>query len=228
MTSTRTRTLTGALLAALALALAGCGGSNTSSSTAHRQASTGPAQAATTGSPTATTTTQPASTTTTSPPASSSTTSNSGGVAVAGSACSAADLTPAFLNSNGATGHVVSSFVLHNSSTQTCHTYGYPGIEFLDKSGAPIATDAIRTTTDFAGHIPETAITLKPGQEATFRIVTSDVASSQTACANAYGLQIIAPDDTATMKAPMPSGISVCNGRATVSPLAPGIGASST
>ena len=217
------KTLITALLAALALAAAGCGGSNTSATTSHKQSSTGQGQTSTPATTTqaSTTTTSTATTQTT------TTTGNSGGVPVSSSACTAADLTPAFLNSNGATGHIVSSFVLHNSSTQTCHTYGYPGIEFLAKSGAPITTDAIRTTTDFAGHIPETEITLKPGQEATFRIVTSDVASSQSACATAYGLQIIAPDDTATMKAPMPNGISVCDGKATVSPLAAGTGASS-
>jgi hypothetical protein len=117
--------------------------------------------------------------------------------------------------------------VLHNSSSSSCHTYGFPGVEFLTKSGGPITTDATRTTTDFAGHIPETEITLNPGQEATFRLVTSDVASSQSACVTAGGLQIIAPDDTATMKVSIPSGISVCNGKATVSPLAAGTGASS-
>jgi hypothetical protein len=228
MTWIPARTLTGALLAVAALAVAGCGGSGAASSTSQPQASTGSAPAggsSQTGTSTqlATSTTAPSTTTTPT-----TTSGNSGGVPVSGSACVAADLTAAFLNSNGATGHVVSSFVLHNSSTQTCHTYGYPGIEFLTKSGAPITTDAIRTTTDFAGHIPETQITLRPGQEATFRVVTSDVASSQSACATAYGLQIIAPDDTATIKAPMPNGISVCNGKATVSPLAAGTGASAT
>jgi hypothetical protein len=120
----------------------------------------------------------------------------------------------------------VLAFTLKNTSSSSCHTYGYPGVEFLGAADGPITTTATRTTTDFAGHLPETEITLTPGQEASFRIVTSDVGSSQSACTKATGLQIIAPDDTATMKAGVP-GISVCNGKATVSPVVAGTGASS-
>jgi hypothetical protein len=221
---TRTRTLTGALLAALALAVAGCGGSNSAATTSHKQASTGSGQAATASTPA--TSTQTATTTTST--TAQTTTSNSGGVPVAGSACTAADLTPAFLNSNGATGHVVMAFVLKNTGSASCHTYGYPGVAFLSKSGALLTTNATRTTTDFAGHLPESAITLAPGQEASFRMVTSDVGSSESDCANAHGLQVIAPDDTATMKTSMPEAISFCDGKATVSPLVAGTGASST
>jgi hypothetical protein len=123
-------------------------------------------------------------------------------------------------------GHVVLSFVLHNSSTAPCHTYGFPGVEFLAKGGAPIRTDAKRVVQDYAGSVPEVAITLKPGEEATFRVVTSDVASSQVACVTGYAMQIIAPDDTTPMRAPMPDGASICGGQATVSPLEPGTGAS--
>ncbi|HWD85092.1 MAG TPA: DUF4232 domain-containing protein [Solirubrobacteraceae bacterium] len=222
---TRTRTLTAALLAALALAVAGCGGSNSAATTSHKQASTGSGQAATAS--TSATTTQTATTTSTTAQTT-TTTSNSGGVPVAGSACTAADLTPVFLNSNGATGHVVMAFVLKNTGSASCHTYGYPGVAFLSKSGALLTTDATRTTIDFAGHLSESAITLAPGQEASFRMVTSDVGSSQSDCANAYGLQVIAPDDSATMKTSMPEAISFCDGKATVSPLVAGTGASST
>ncbi len=234
MTKFRTPISLAALLAAGALVLAGCGGSNTASTSSNKPASTGSAPPQTASTTTETTTatgtaTTPATTTSTT----GTSTSNSGGVGVggsasAGTACTAADLTPSFLNSNGATGHVVIAFVLRNSSSSSCHSYGYPGVVFLSRSGAQIATDATRTTTDFAGHVPETAITLQPGQEASFRLVVSDVGSSQSACVTAHGLQIIAPDDTATMKATMPSGISVCNGKATVSPLAAGTSASST
>jgi hypothetical protein len=226
---TRTQTLTGTLLAALALLVAGCGGSNTAATTSHKQASTGSGQTGTSSAPA--TTTQTASTTTSSTTQTTTTTTtanNSGGVPVSGSACVAADLTPSPLNSNGATGHVVIAFVLKNTSSTTCHTYGYPGVAFLSKSGVLLTTNATRTTDDFAGHLPEDAITLAPGQEASFRMVTSDVGSSQSDCASASGLQIIAPDDTATMKTSLPLPISFCDGKATVSPLVAGTGASST
>jgi hypothetical protein len=228
MIRTRTRTLTFALLVALALAVAGCGGSNSSSTTSHKQASTGSGQTATASTPATTSQTATTTTPTTTQTTTTTTTGNSGGVPVSGSVCTAADLTPAFLNTNGATGHVVMAFVLKNTGTATCHTYGYPGVAFLSKSGAPLTTNATRTTTDFAGHLPESALTLAPGQEASFRMVTSDVGSSQSDCANAYGLQVIAPDDTATMKTSIPEAISFCDGKATVSPLVAGTGASST
>lgn len=227
----RTRTLTGALLAALALLVAGCGGSNTASTTSHKQASTGSGQVETTASTPATTTQASGTSTGTSfstTQTTTTTTGNSGGAPISGSACTAAELTPAFLNSNGATGHVVTAFVLKNTGSASCHTYGYPGVAFLSKSGALLTTHATRTTRDFAGHLPESGITLAPGQEASFRMVTSDVGSSQSDCANAYGLQVIAPNDTATMKASMPQPISFCDGKATVSPLVAGTGASST
>lgn len=222
--------MTGAMLTVLALALAGCGGSNSAATTSPKPASTGSGQT-TASSPAATTqasgtTTTSASSTTTAQ--TTTTTSNSGGVPVSGSACTAADLTPGFLNSNGATGHIVIAFVLKNTGSSSCRTYGYPGVAFLSQAGALLTTNATRTSDDFAGHLPESAITLAPGQEASFRMVTSDVGSSQSDCANAHGLQVIAPDDTATMKISLPEPISFCDGKATVSPLVAGTGASST
>jgi len=234
MSTSRTHAALTGLLAALALAVAGCGASPRNAGTTAPAGSSGstapPSPSATTTQATqATTSSTPTATTpATTPSATGTTTGNSGGVGISGSACTAADLTPAFLNSNGATGHVVIAFTLKNTGSGACDTYGFPGVQFLSKSGAPLATDATRTTTDFAGHVPERQLTLAPGQEASFRIVTDDVASSQSACVNAYGLQIIAPDDTATMRASMPQPISVCNGKATVSPLAAGTSASST
>ena len=225
----RTLSASTVLIAALALAVSGCGGSNTAATTSHKQSSTGSGAAQTASTPATTTSSPPTTTATTSTATTStSTTAASGGAGLSSSACTAADLTPAFLNSNGATGHVVIAFVLKNTGSSTCHTYGFPGVEFLTKSGAPITTNATRTTTDFAGHLSEVEVTVPPGSEASFRLVTSDVASSQSACQTARGLQIYAPDDTTPMKTTMPVGISVCNGTATVSPVVAGTGASST
>ncbi len=229
MTRFRTLSASAVLIAALALAVSGCGGSNTAATTSNKQASTGSGAAQTASTPATTTSSPPTTTATTSTATTStSTTAASGGAGLSSSACTAANLTPAFLNSNGATGHVVIAFVLKNTGSSTCHTYGFPGVEFLTKSGAPITTNATRTTTDFAGHLSEVEVTVPPASEASFRLVTSDVASSQSVCQTAWGLQIYAPDDTTPMKTTMPVGISVCNGTATVSPVVAGTGASST
>jgi hypothetical protein len=214
----------GAVAAAvLALVLSACGGSGTTANVAHKHSSSGSGQGAgqTAGAP-GTTTATSAPTTTAS---TSATTASTGGAAVSGSVCTAAELTPGFAGSNGATGHVVLVFTLLNRSATGCRTYGYPGVEFLTSSGSPITTNATRTTLDFAGHIAETEITLAPGKEASFRLITSDVAGGAGACVTAHGLQIIAPDDTTPMRVTMPTGISLCNGQATVSPLAPGTAA---
>jgi hypothetical protein len=223
---TKLRTLAAAAI--LTSALSACGGSNTAATTSHTPASTGSAPAQSARTPATMTGTLTPTTTTSTATTSTGTASGGAGLPGSGTACTAADLTPAFLNSNGATGHVVIAFVLKNTGSAPCHTYGFPGVEFLTKAGAAITTTATRTTTDFAGHLPETDVTVNPGSEASFRLVTSDVASSQSACQTAWGLQIYAPDDTTPMKTTMPEGISVCNGTATVSPLVTGTGASST
>ncbi len=69
---------------------------------------------------------------------------------VSGTACSAADLTPVFLGSNGAAGTIVLGFSLKNTSSTSCHTYGWPGVQFLSSRGSALRTGATRTTTDVA------------------------------------------------------------------------------
>lgn len=205
----KTSTLAGALVA---LALAGCGGS--SHSAASVTAQTGPSG----GSGVQTTSTSAATTSTTTTTTATATTTT--GATPTSGACTAGDLTPDFVGSNAATGHVVLAIALHNTSSGTCHTYGYPGVQFR-ASGSPIPTNAQRVTQDFAGNVPLAHITLKPGQWTSFRIVTDDVSSN--ACQSADSLQIIAPDDTATMNVSIPNAVSVCGGKATVSPLQPGM-----
>ncbi len=111
-------------------------------------------------------------------------------------------------------------FALKNTGSTTCHTYGWPGVEFLSSGGSALPTNAKRTTSDIAGSTPATRLTLKPGQEASFRMAASDVPSGGGSCPTAAKLQIYAPDDTTTMVVSVP-GISAC-GRATLSPMMPG------
>jgi hypothetical protein len=96
-------------------------------------------------------------------------------------------------------------------------------VEFLGSDSRPITTHAKRTTQDFAGNLPLAHVTLRPRQEATFRIVTSDVSNSP--CATAHALQIIAPDDTTPMHVAIANPVAVCGGQATLSPVEPGMGA---
>ena len=141
-----------------------------------------------------------------------------------GTACAASDLTPAFLGTNGAAGTIVLGFALKNTGSSACHTYGWPGVQFQTTSGADLPTNATRTSSDLLGSTPATILTLKPGQEASFRLITHDSAAGGRGCKNANQLQIFAPDDTVTMKVAVAGGVPAC-GDATLSPMLPGASA---
>ena len=52
-------------------------------------------------------------------------------------ACTGSSLQLISEGTNGAAGTVVATFAIRNVSSSACHTYGWPGVLFLDKSGAP-------------------------------------------------------------------------------------------
>lgn len=214
-----------ALLAAAALSACGGGGggqtsqasqpaaaTGTHTATAQSTSSTGPASASSSGATTASQTTATA-------------TGNSGGASVGGAAdqCRAAGLALSFLGGQGATGHGELGFALKNTGA-ACRTGGYPGIQFLSKDGAALPTTPQHTTSDFFGQLPLQRLSLQPGQTASFRLGVSHGGGSSAPCSTAYGLQVIAPNDTATLRVPIPNGASEC-GTTTVSPLQPGTSA---
>lgn len=203
-------------LCASALLIAACGGSSSSSSHLASASSSSTAPAAT-----APASTSPASTTTATTP----TTSPSGGAAASGPPpCRAADLSLSFLGGQGATGHGELGFALRNTSPHTCSTVGYPGIQFLDKGGQALPTEPSHTTQDFFGSVPKVPLTIAPGATVSFRLGVTHGAASATGCATAYGLQVIPPNDTASLRASIPNGAFECQ-TATVSPLAQGTSA---
>jgi hypothetical protein len=222
----RASALISAATVAIAFVLAGCGsstktttvtttvaatGATTSPATRTGSSTTTVASTSTPSTPTATTTpgtTTPATTTTTAGP----------------SACVAGDLAVSFLGQQGATGHGLLGFALRNTSEESCKTFGYPGIQFLDKAGSPLPTDATRTTHDFFGSAPRVELVLSPGQTASFRVGVLHGVVPNVPCATAYALQVIPPDDTATLNAPIADGAYECK-TATVSPLRPGTSA---
>ena len=137
--------------------------------------------------------------------------------------CVAADLTPSFLGTNGAAGTIAVGFALKNTSGSSCSTYGWPGVEFLDSGGTGLSTNYVRTSSDIFGSTPAKVISLASGQQASFRLIASDFAASSS-CSNATALQIIAPNDTATMSVPLSGGVPAC-GRETLSPMMAGTSA---
>lgn len=139
--------------------------------------------------------------------------------------CVAADLTPIYLGSNGAAGTSIYGFALRNTSGKSCHTYGWPGVAFLATSGAMLPTNVTRTSIDMVGTVHPTAITLKPGREASFRIAVSTAYNGGVGCKPSSLLQIYAPNDTVAMRVVMTGGSAEVCGKATVTPLQPGKGA---
>jgi hypothetical protein len=144
-------------------------------------------------------------------------------IATAGQACRSADLAAVYLGQNGATGNVVLSFALRNRGTATCHTYGWPGVEFLGADGQALRTRSRRVTKDILGSTSASVITLEPGREASFRMIApdEDARGGTAGCRTAHALQIIPPDDTTTISVQIPDGVYECTA-ATVSPLQPG------
>jgi Protein of unknown function (DUF4232) len=218
-----------ALTLTAAAVIGGCGGSGSSSSSARPAAASSQAP-----STTSTSSSAPASTTTATSTASAPTTSTSasrtsgtgaGGASLAGPGeCRASGLALTYLGGQGATGHGELGFALRNTTQSSCRTGGYPGIQFLDRSGGALPTTPTHTTSDFFGTLPLAPLTVAPGASFSFRLGVSHGGGSGAGCTTAYGLQVIPPNDTATLRVDIPGGASEC-GATTVSPVQPGTSA---
>jgi hypothetical protein len=236
MSVMRTSLAGAAVLAAVALSACGAsgGGGQATPPTQGSQpaAATGTGTQTTGGATTGASQTSTAATstgaTTTAAPTGTQTgtqTGNSGGASLAGGdtsdQCTAAGLALSYLGGQGATGHGELGFALKNTGSAACRTGGYPGIQFLAQDGSALPTTPQHTTDDFFGHLALQRLTLQPGQTASFRLGVSHGGGSSAACSTADALQVIAPNDTATLKVQIPNGASEC-GTTTVSPLQPG------
>ena len=192
-------------LASVSLVLGACGSSSSSSSSSASAPATSSTQTASSSSTSAASTSTTQSTTT----------------AAGSTRCVAADLAGSFLGQQGATGHGLLGFGLRNTSGHSCHTFGYPGVLFLDRAGHPLPTQSMRTTHDFFGTAPESPLTVAPGSIVSFRIGVTHGVTSTAHCTTAYALQVIPPDDTATLRVSIPGGAYECE-TATVTPLQAG------
>ena len=196
------------LAAVAALTLCSCGGSGSSTTTAG-------VRSATTSS--VTTVTHTTTTSATSSTAAATTSSANAGQPF----CQAADLALAFLGQQGATGHGELGFALRNTGSSSCHTIGFPGVQFLARDGSDLPTAPTHATRDVFGVSPLRGLEVGPGQSVSFRLTVTHGVGSSAGCTTAYGLQVIAPNDTATMRVSIPDGATEC-GTAIVSPLRAG------
>lgn len=208
------------------LAVAACGGAGTT--TIKNASGSGGASVSGSGSTHPTTTvTHTAAAIASGAGASSSSATGSGGTGLPASssggapACVATGLSLSFLGQQGATGHGELGFAVRNTGAGSCSTIGYPGVQFLDGGGAPLPTTPTHTTHDFFGHTSLHILTVAPGQSVSFRLAVTHGLGSSSGCATADALQVIAPNDTATLKTAIPDGASEC-ATATVSPMQAG------
>lgn len=205
------------LTAAAALIVAGCGGSTANSghtAPATNQATTPPGGA----TATSTATSSPATT------ATSTQTSVATPTTSTPSICRATELSASFLGGQAATGHGLLGFALRNTSSHTCVAFGYPGVQFLTRGGQPLPTVPTHTTEDFFGTLSSHPFALAAGATASFRLGVTHGAASTAGCDTAYALQIIPPNDTATLHVAIANGAYECR-TTTVSPLQPGTSA---
>jgi hypothetical protein len=201
------------ILPVVASLAAACGGSSRPASQSapvtHR---TTPASASATTTPVPSSTATPSTTT-------------SGATAPAPaqgpSRCRAGDLTGSFLGGQAATGHGLLGFALRNLSSHTCVAFGYPGVLFLNQAGRALPTVSTRTRQDFFGPLSTHPLAVAPGTSVSFRLGVTHGAASTSGCTTAYALQVIPPDDTATLRIAIPNGAYECQ-TTTVSPMQPG------
>ena len=209
-----------------AVVVGGCGSSHPSGGSGGAAPAAATSQPAQTSTSTSSSAPASSSTTTSATSSASSTTATTGngagGASLGGPGqCKASGLALTYLGGQGATGHGELGFALRNTTGSSCSTGGYPGIEFLDGSGGALPTTPTHTTSDFFGTLPLAPVTVKPGDSFSFRLGVSHGGGSATSCATAHGLQVIPPNDTATLRVQIPGGASEC-GATTVSPVQPG------
>jgi Protein of unknown function (DUF4232) len=215
--------LVAVVLGGLVVSACGSSGGTPAASTATSSTATSPAAStATSTAGTTTTTTTPATTSATTTTNTSSTTTSAS--ASGGPPCRAAGLALSFLGQQGGLGHGEIGFVLKNTSGASCRTYGWPGILFLDQGGHPLPTIPHHTTNDFFGSSPAVPLVIAPGGSASFRLDVGHGVATSAGCATAYALQVIPPNDTATLRTAIPNGAYECKD-ANVSPLRAGTAA---
>lgn len=205
---------------ATAVALAACGSSSgTTGHSVSAPVTSAPASTASTAStPAANSTTGPTAQSTA--PATTSTQTQ----AATPARCVAGELSASFLGGQAATGHGLLGFALHNISGHTCVAFGYPGVQFLTRSGQPLPTVPTHTTEDFFGSLTNHPLSVAPGATVSFRLGVTHGAASSAGCATAYALQVIPPNDTSTLRISIPNGAYECQAT-TVSPMEAGTSA---
>jgi hypothetical protein len=136
--------------------------------------------------------------------------------------CTTGQLRLSLGQSQGAAGSTFTPIVFTNASKHPCTLFGYPGVSFLDSTGAQVGVDA----THDGGE--EATVTLGPGDAANAQLQVPDpgnFSAAQCKQANAATLRVYPPGDFAALS--IADAVTVCTtakGAANVHPVTPGSG----
>lgn len=132
----------------------------------------------------------------------------------AGDRCHTSQLSPSFVQADGAAGHTFETFRLTNQSAAACTLYGFVGMQMLDARGRPLPTKVVRNGGMFSNQPGPSAFVLPAGAAATFMIVWTDVlVGNETSCPAAAQLEITPPDETDFLLLPVDRfGLAPCGG----------------
>jgi hypothetical protein len=123
-----------------------------------------------------------------------------------------------------AAGHRYADLVLTNSSSQTCQTFGYPGMQLLTSAGSPVPTNMVRLRP-----VTPLLITLHPGESAwtmlRWSVIPGPGESQTSACeATPSTAWVTPPDETTHLTVSWTMGMVCERGTIDVNPLARGTG----
>jgi hypothetical protein len=183
------RSKTGLVVAAsVLLGLAAC-------TSSHKKTTT------TTSSSTSSTSTSSSSTSSTAGPSTTAASTSTSTMAGGPAACQPSSLTLKTVSTEGFTGHMVLMMSFTNTGHAACTMKGWPGVQLVDKSGHPVATNDQRVNGFGTNqNTPPSTVSVSPGGSAYFGVETEDVCSD-TAPQPTSAMLAIPPNQTQQLKA---------------------------
>jgi hypothetical protein len=120
--------------------------------------------------------------------------------------CSTRQLRLSVRDVEGAAGHSYWEMELRNTSSNSCHLQGYPGVGLLDAHGRLIADNADREP----GY-PTPSVTVAPGGHAYFTFAYVVAGPCVPHDFKAHGLEIYPPDDYGRLLLKTHGALEVCD-----------------
>lgn len=116
----------------------------------------------------------------------------------AAATCRSGDLHLGVGKGGVATGHVSSGYLIRNSSGGACTLRGYPSITLLNANGQALGVKVMPVASDFFGPVPDRAVPIPAGGQASFRLVTSNGGEDVSGCPKAQKARVELPNSAGT------------------------------